>query len=166
METKNKRKIISILNEYNINYFSPSSLNDYLTDPAKWLVNRILLVRANDPAPAMWRGTAVEKTINIFLIQKNSPNKSDYFENCKRIFNINFLNYIISSLNITGEVDKVRLIQDNIFNDAEKNLELLDKLTKLASENLFLNKNTKEHEKLNNQLIDCKILLKILSMLI
>jgi len=57
--------------KYGMEYFSPSSINKFRRDPAKWLVN-IAGYKDNAYSPAMSFGTCVEKGITVGC-RTNSP---------------------------------------------------------------------------------------------
>lgn len=51
------------LDEYGIEHLSASSLNEYVSDPAKWVLRYILKVKTE--GPGLWRGSSVEGALRL-----------------------------------------------------------------------------------------------------
>ncbi len=63
---RRSEKLREKLDQYGIEHLSASSLNEYINDPAKWVMKYILKIKTT--SPAMWRGNAIENAMkNIIL---------------------------------------------------------------------------------------------------
>jgi len=64
--------------KFQIDHLSPSSLNCYIEQPASWVMQYLYNMR-DGGSPAMWRGSAVEAGLDVFL--KTTPEKRNV-EDC------------------------------------------------------------------------------------
>ncbi|EMO78573.1 PD-(D/E)XK nuclease family protein [Leptospira kirschneri str. 200801774] len=63
---RKSHKLREKLDSYEIEHLSASALNEYINDPAKWVMKYILKIKTT--GPAMWRGNAIECAMkNIIL---------------------------------------------------------------------------------------------------
>lgn len=57
---------MSIYDIHNIHWFSPSAVNTYIQDPAKWIL-QISGFKSNIGIPAFWRGSAVDHALQCMF---------------------------------------------------------------------------------------------------
>ncbi|XDD52521.1 PD-(D/E)XK nuclease family protein (plasmid) [Leptospira sp. WS92.C1] len=63
---RKSNKLREKLDHYQIEHLSASALNEYITDPAKWVLKYILKHKGS--GPALWRGSAIENAMkNVVL---------------------------------------------------------------------------------------------------
>lgn len=63
---RKSNKLRQKLDHYEIQHLSASALNEYITDPAKWVLKYILKHKGS--GPAFWRGSAIENAMkNVVL---------------------------------------------------------------------------------------------------
>ncbi|WP_061232425.1 PD-(D/E)XK nuclease family protein [Leptospira noguchii] len=71
---RKSQKLREKLDQYDIEHLSASSINDYINDPAKWVIKYILKFKTS--GPAMWRGNAIENAMKNIILANDS--KQDY----------------------------------------------------------------------------------------
>ena len=86
---------------HNVGHLSPSSINEYIQNPSRWLL-RVSGYRDNSGIPAMWRGIAVDKAITKALFE---PELSDeqVLEYANSEFEINHLGAIDGGADINDK---------------------------------------------------------------
>ncbi|TGK12827.1 PD-(D/E)XK nuclease family protein [Leptospira stimsonii] len=71
---RRSEKLREKLDLYGIEHLSASSLNEYINDPAKWVMKYILKIKSS--GPAMWRGHAIENAMKNVILANDS--EQDY----------------------------------------------------------------------------------------
>ncbi|MDV6237608.1 PD-(D/E)XK nuclease family protein [Leptospira ellisii] len=80
-------KLRKKLDHYGIEHLSASALNEYITDPAKWVLKYIF--KHKGVGPSLWRGSAIENAMKNIVLSNMAGNEysiEDAIEIGQRVF--------------------------------------------------------------------------------